>query len=179
MFVSNANLLSKVYFPRLVMPLSTVLSNLPYLLLNMLIFVVFYLYYNLFEGAGLHPCPWLFAMPLLIAYTAAVGLGFGLWVAALTTKYRDLRFALPFVLQIWMYATPIVFPASGVVNPLYRTIMWLNPVSLAIEANRFMFTGRTVLTGTALLIGLGITSLVLFSGLVLFNKVQSNFVDTI
>lgn len=178
-FVSNANLLSKVYFPRLVMPLSTVLSNLPYLLLNMLIFVVFYLYYNLFEGAGLHPCPWLFAMPLLIAYTAAVGLGFGLWVAALTTKYRDLRFALPFVLQIWMYATPIVFPASGVVNPLYRTIMWLNPVSLAIEANRFMFTGRTVLTGTALLIGLGITSLVLFSGLVLFNKVQSNFVDTI
>ena len=176
-FVANSDMFAKVYFPRLVAPLSTVVSNLPYLLLNMLIFVVFYLYY-VFRGFELHPSLWLLAMPLLIIYTAAVGLGFGLWVAALTTKYRDLRFALPFVLQIWMYATPIVYPASGVVNPLYRTIMWTNPVSIAVEFNRLMFTGQSVLNATAIGIGLCVTAFILFSGIIAFNKIQRNFVDT-
>lgn len=176
-FVANSDMFAKVYFPRLVAPLSTVVSNLPYLLLNMLIFVVFYIYYA-FRGFALHPSIWLLAMPLLILYTAAVGLGFGLWVAALTTKYRDLRFALPFVLQIWMYATPIVYPASGVVNPLYRMIMWTNPVSIAVESNRLMFTGQSVLNATAICIGLGVTAFILFSGIIAFNKVQRNFVDT-
>lgn len=176
-FVANSDMFAKVYFPRLVAPLSTVVSNLPYLLLNMLIFVVFYIYYA-FSGFELHPSLWLLAMPLLIIYTAAVGLGFGLWVAALTTKYRDLRFALPFVLQIWMYATPIVYPASGVVNPLYRTIMWTNPVSIAVEFNRLMFTGQSVLNATAIGIGLCVTAFILFSGIIAFNKIQRNFVDT-
>lgn len=176
--VGNSNLLAKVYFPRLVMPLSSVLSNLVHLALNLLIFIMFYVYYYLAPGSTLHPSLWLFALPLLVLYTAAVGMGFGLWVAALTTKYRDLRFALPFVLQMWMYATPIVYPASGVVNPLYRTIMWTNPVSIAVEANRFMFTGQSVLNATAIFIGLGVTTFILFSGIIAFNKVQHNFVDT-
>jgi lipopolysaccharide transport system permease protein len=174
----NAHLLSKVYFPRLVIPFSSVLSNLVHLFLNMLILVAFCSYYY-FTGSIISPTYMLFAMPLLILYTALVGLGFGLWVAAATTKYRDLRFALPFILQMWMYATPIVYPASGVVRPVFRLIMWANPMSVAVELNRIMFTGIGVIEPLSILIGVVSTLIVLAGGLFVFNRVQCNFVDTV
>ena len=174
----NAHLLSKVYFPRLVIPFSSVLSNLVHLFLNMLILVAFCSYYY-FTGSIISPTYMLFAMPLLILYTALVGLGFGLWVAAATTKYRDLRFALPFILQMWMYATPIVYPASGVVKPAFRLIMWANPMSVAVELNRIMFTGIGVIEPVSILIGVVSTIIVLVGGLFVFNRVQCNFVDTV
>ncbi len=176
--IGSAHILSKVYFPRLVLPFASVLSNLAHLALNMLILVVFCVYYYI-KGDAISPSPVLLAMPLLILYTALVGLGFGLWIAAATTKYRDLRFALPFILQMWMYATPIVYPASGIVRPAFRFIMWANPMSVAVEFNRWMFTGKNSIEPAAILIGLLSTALVLISGLFMFNRVQSNFVDTV
>ncbi len=176
--VGNANLLSKVYFPRLIVPFASVLSNFVHFLLNMAIFVVFYLYFY-FTGASLQPSWWILALPLLIVYTALTGLGFGLWVAALTTKYRDMRFALPFILQMWMYATPIVYPASSVTNPVFRMILWTNPMSVAVELNRYLFTGISSVSLIPVLIGVSVTTLVLVSGVIVFNRVQRNFVDTI
>ena len=176
--IGNANLLAKVYFPRMVIPLAAVVSNLAHLLINLGIFMAFYAYFYV-KGASLQPTWWILALPLLVAYTALVGLGFGLWVAAITTKYRDMRLALPFILQIWMYATPIVYPASGVVEPLYRAVLWANPMSVAVELNRYIFTGASSIHAGAVLQGLLVTALVLFSGIVVFNRVQRNFVDTV
>ena len=176
--IGNSTLLSKVYFPRLIMPFASVLSNFVHFLLNMAIFVVFYLYFFL-AGSPLQPSWWIVALPLVIVYTALVGLGFGLWVAALTTKYRDLRFALPFILQMWMYATPIVYPASGVSDPVFRMILWANPMSVAVELNRYVFTGISSISLAPVLIGVVVMTVVLVSGIVVFNRVQRNFVDTI
>ena len=96
------------------------------------------------------PNGWLFLLPVLILQCGLIGLGFGLWVAAMTIKYRDLRFALPFLVQLWMYATPIVYPASLVVNPSLKMLLWLNPMTAVVEFSRYGFTGR----GTADLLGL-------------------------
>lgn len=178
---SNSTMLSKVYFPRIIIPLSGVVSNLVYLGLNMLMFLAFYLYYYFTQTGAIQFAPnwYLLAYPLLILHTAVVGLGVGLWIAAATTKYRDFRFMLPFLIQIWMYATPIIFPASVVSNPIYRALIWANPVSIAVEVNRFMFTGHTTLDLTAIIIGCVSTIIIFFTGLALFNKVQRNFVDVI
>ena len=130
-------------------------------------------------GTPLQPGLPLLWLPLLVVHTAMAGLGFGLWVSGLTTKYRDLKFALPMILQMWMYATPIVYPASGVVNPLFRAVLWLNPMTAIVEYTRYAVTGLNPLPGAALLVSGLATLLVLASGLVFFNKVQRTFVDTI
>lgn len=176
--VGSASLLSKVYFPRLVIPLAAIISNLAFFLLNLAIYAAVYLFY-VFKGVALQPTWWLMALPLLVLYTAMAGLGIGLWVAAVTTKYRDLRFALPFLLQMWMYATPIVYPASGVVDPRYRVILWINPISVAVESIRHMFTGASTLNLQSFAIAGAITLSILVSGLFVFNKVQRTFVDTV
>lgn len=178
---TNSAMLSKVYFPRLIIPISGVVSNFVYLVLNMLMFLVFYLYYYFTQTGDNQFAPvWaLFALPLLLLYTAIVGLGVGLWISAITTKYRDFRFMLPFLVQIWMYATPIIYPASTVQNPLYKSLIWVNPVSIAVEFNRYMFTGHSLPEMSSIIIGSVSAFVIFFSGLALFNKVQRNFVDVI
>ena len=174
----NTNMLSKVYFPRLIIPLSGVFINLAHLALNFVLFLGFYAWFML-PGSGMHPNAWLLFLPVTILECGLVGLGFGLWVSAVTIKYRDLRFALPFLTQLWMYATPVVYPASLVVKPGLKLLLWLNPMTAVVEFSRYGFTGQ----GTADLGGLGlswtVTLLVLTSGLFLFNKVQRTFVDTV
>lgn len=176
--VQNTGVLSKVYFPRLIIPLSGVFVNLAHLALNFVLFLGFYAWF-LLRGSDMSPNGWLSLLPVLILQCGLLGLGFGLWVSALTIKYRDLRFALPFIIQLWMYATPIVYPASLVVKPSLKLILWLNPMTAVVEFSRYGFTGH----GNAELFGLGlswaVTLLVLVSGLFLFNKVQRTFVDTI
>lgn len=176
--VANTNVLSKVYFPRLIIPLSGVFVNLAHLALNFILFLGFYGWF-MFRGSEMSLNGWLFFLPVLVLQCGLMGLGFGLWISALTIKYRDLRFALPFLVQLWMYATPIVYPASLVVNPSFKLILWLNPMTAVVEFSRHGFTGQ----GSTDLQGLGlswaVTSLVLISGLFLFNKVQRTFVDTI
>lgn len=176
--VGNTNVLSKVYFPRLIIPLSGIFVQFAHLALNFVLFLGFYGWF-MFRGSEMSPNGWLFLLPVLILQCGLMGLGFGLWVSALTIKYRDLRFALPFLIQLWMYATPIVYPASLVVRPSLKLVLWLNPMTAVVEFSRFGFTGQ----GFADLFGLGlswvVTLLVLVSGLFLFNKVQRTFVDTI
>lgn len=177
--VANTNVLSKVYFPRLIIPLSGVLVNLAHLMLNFVLFLSFYAWFMVRGGSVMDPNLWILLLPLLIVQCGMIGLGYGLWVSALTIKYSDLRFALPFLTQLWMYATPIVYPASLVVKPTLKILLWLNPMTAVVEFSRYGFTGQ----GTADLSGLAlswtVTVLVLVSGLFLFNKVQRTFVDTI
>jgi lipopolysaccharide transport system permease protein len=178
-FVSNTNVLTKVYFPRLIIPLSSVFTNLAHFALNLVMFLGFYFYFLFFTSASIQPRWELTLFPLLIIQCALLGLGVGLWVAALTTKYRDLRFALPFLTQLWMFATPIVYPASLVVRPSMKLLLWSNPMSFVVEGARWMFTGTGTVNLMAASLSIGITVLLLVSGLVLFNRVQRTFVDTI
>ena len=177
--VANTNVLSKVYFPRLIIPLSGVFSNLANFALNLVMFLGFYLYFLFFTASSMHPRWELALFPLLVLQCALIGLGVGLWVAALTTKYRDLRFALTFLTQIWMYATPIVWPASLVVKPSMRLLLWSNPLSFIVECARWMFTGTGTVSPLAATVSIGITLILLISGLLIFNRIQRNFVDTI
>ena len=177
--VSNTNVLTKVYFPRLIIPLSGVFTNLAHFALNLVMFFGFYGYFFFFTSSGMKPHWELVLFPLLVLQCALIGLGVGLWVAALTTKYRDLRFALTFLTQIWMYATPIVYPASLVVRPSMRLLLWSNPMSFIVESARWMFTGTGTVTIPAATLSIGMTLILLVSGLFLFNRVQRTFVDTI
>ena len=141
--VGNTNVLSKVYFPRLIIPLSGVFVNLAHLALNFVLFLGFYGWF-MFRGSDMSPNGWLFLLPALILQCGLMGLGFGLWVSAVTIKYRDLRFALPFLTQLWMYATPVVYPASLVVKPGPKLVLWLNPMTAVVEFIRYGFTGQGI-----------------------------------
>jgi len=176
--IGGAAILSKVYFPRLVIPLSTLFTNLAHFLLNLVMFLGFYIWF-FFATPSMRPTAGLVFFPLLVMQCALIGLGVGLWVAALTTKYRDLRFALPFLTQLWMYGTPIVYPASLIVSPKWRLLLWSNPMSFVVESTRWMFTGTGTVSLNAGIISVVTTLIVLISGLFIFNKVQRNFVDTI
>ena len=177
-FTNYKPLYSKVYFPRLVAPFSLILSNLVYLGLNLLIFLGFYVHFAL-RGVAMRPNAWLLLFPLLVVHTACAALGTGLWVAALTAKYRDLKFAMPFLTQCWMYATPIIYPITGVVEPAYRAILFLNPMTVAVEGLRYMFTGVGVVTWGGVATGVAVSFALLATGLGVFNRFQRTFVDVI
>jgi lipopolysaccharide transport system permease protein len=176
--ITNAGIFSKVYFPRLIVPLSLILSNLAQFVLNLIMFLGFYLYFVFFTSSQIQPSWWILMLPVLIFHCAAVGMGVGLWLSALTVKYRDLRFALPFIAQLWMYATPIVYPTS-LVPEKWRWLLAVNPMAGIMEFNRFAFLGVGTVSKEILLIGLISGLFLLVSGLLIFNKVQRTFVDTI
>ena len=178
-FTSAKPLFSKVYFPRLVVPLSFPLSHLVFLGLNTFVFILFYVGNVVGKGLSLRPTWWLLAAPLLLLWVAAAALGFGLVVAALTIKYRDLRFAMPFIFQVWMFSSPIIYPLSGVRDPFFLAVLHLNPVGVAVESARYMLTGRGLVTWDAIGTGILVILFVLVFGLGAFNRAQRNFVDTI
>ena len=177
--VSNTNVLTKVYFPRLIIPLSIVMYNLAQLALSAVLLAGFYTYFIFFGGIHIHPTPWAYALPLCVLYSALFGLGTGLWFSSLTVKYRDLRFALPFMAQLWMYGTPIVYPMSSVVGTKWYWPVVLNPMTLPVEISRKALLGAGTVTGDMIASGILVTFLVTATGLVFFNKVQRTFVDTI
>ena len=178
---SIAAMASKIYFPRLLIPLSFPLSNLVYFFWNFLILSAFWLYYAVVRGVVLVPSRTVLLLPLLLLYIAVAALAAGLVLSALTVKYRDLAFTLPFIEQIWLYATPIVYPMSGVVHPVFKTVLLLNPMSQAVEIGRVMFLGAPAacVTLTGVLTGLGVTLVWFVIGLALFNRAQRTFVDVI
>lgn len=178
-FESAKALFSKVYFPRMVVPVSYAVSHLVYLGLNTIVFFLFYAWQVLFGGVRLHPTWWLLAAPLLVAWIAATALGFGMLVAALTTKYRDLRFSLPFIMQAWMYSSAIIYPLDGVKDPFFRKVLECNPVGVAAEAVRYMLMGRGTVTWRALACSGAVVAVALVLGLGAFNRAQRDFVDTI
>ena len=176
-FKDNANIFGKVYFPRLIMPLSIVLSNLVRFGVQFILFLAIMLYYSL-KGAAFHPT-WAIALfPLLVILMATLGLGAGMIISAMTTKYRDLAFLITFGIQLLMYATTVIFPLSAA--PVkYKWLIQLNPMTALIETFRLGFLGRGSFTWTSLGYATGVTIALLIFGIIIFNKVEKNFVDTV
>lgn len=176
-FISNSAVFGKVYFPRLVSPISTVLSGLINFFVQFAIFLCFVLFYSCI-GNAVRPNIYILLTPILLLMIAMLSLGFGIIVSSLTTKYRDLSILITFGVQLWMYATPVVYPISQI--PFYwRNIMLLNPVAPIIETFRYAFLGSGTIPWFYLGISAIVTILILFIGVVLFNKVQKTFMDTI
>jgi len=180
-FRDNANIFGKVYFPRLIMPLSIVVSNLVRFavqLLLLLIMMVYYYYYPV-KGASFEITSGIFLFPLLIFLMAMLGLGLGLIITAVTTKYRDLTFLITFGVQLLMYTTTVIYPLSYARNKGYGFWIELNPMTGIIEAFRYAFLGKGEFTFGSLSYSVGITVVILFFGIIIFNKTEKNFVDTI
>jgi lipopolysaccharide transport system permease protein len=176
-FVKNANLFGKVYFPRIITPLSIVSSNLVKFAIQFLLFLGVFLYYY-FTGALINPNVSLFLLPLYIFILALLALGFGLIISAMTTKYRDLTFLIQFGIQLWMYATPVIYPISRIPEK-YRGMIMANPVSPVVESFKYGFTGSGYFS-TGGLIYSGIFAIVLFFiGAAVFNRTEKTFMDTV
>jgi lipopolysaccharide transport system permease protein len=179
-FKDNAALMGKVYFPRLIMPLSIVLSNLIRFAVQLLLFIVLMVFYWA-KGALIVPNELVLLFPLLILLIAAQGLGLGMITSAVTTKYRDLSFIISFGVPLLMYTTTVIYPLSEVLKK-YQNYSWfikLNPVTAVIETFRYGFLGKGSFTWGLLGISGLITVVILFLGIVIFNKVEKNFVDTV
>ena len=176
-FTLNANIFSKVYFPRLALPVSIVLSNLIRFAIALLLFLGFYVFF-LAQGAAIHPTRVLWLLPLLIVIMAALGLGAGIIVSSMTTRYRDLRYLVQFGVQLLMYSTPVVFPLSHMPDQ-YRWIMLLNPMTSIIETFRYGFLGTGDFSWLGLGISAGVSALVLAAGVILFNHVERTCMDTV
>ena len=176
-FVGNAGVFGKVYFPRLTTPIAAVISSSLNMLVQFAMFLGFYAYFY-FSGADIHITWVALLTPLMILQLAMLAMGFGIIVSSLTTKYRDLQVLVGFGVSLWMYATPVIYSASTLSPKLYTLIM-LNPVSPIIELLRYGWLG----SGTQPFLYWGIswivTLVVLFVGIVIFNKVEKNFMDTV
>jgi len=176
-FVSNAHLFGKVYFPRLVMPLSTVISNLITFSIQFLFFMAFYLYF-LIRGSDISLTAWAFSLPLLIILMAGLGLGFGIIISSMTTKYRDLSYLVSFGVSLWMYATPVIYPVSSIPEK-WRWVADINPVTPIIETFRTGFLGAGDASWLGLAYSAGFMVVVMFIGVVIFNRVEKTFIDTV
>ncbi len=178
-FISNSGIFGKVYFPRLVAPLSVLVSNLIKLGIQMVLFLTIWCYY-LIKGASLAPHYYmLIFIPLLVIIMAGLGLGFGILISSLTTKYRDFTFLVGFGTQLAMYASPIIYPLSSIHNIRYRHILMLNPVTSIIETFKYIFLGNGILSWFALLYSLVFMIILLLTAVVVFNKVEKSFMDTV
>jgi lipopolysaccharide transport system permease protein len=176
-FRDNAAIFGKVYFPRLVMPLSIVVSNLVRLGIQMSLFLLIWLYY-LIQGNQLHPNSFLLLIPYLIFLMAVIGLGAGMLISALTTKYRDLVFLLSFGVQLLMYATPVIYSMSSL--PIkYAFLIKANPLSAIIETFRYAFTGSGFFSWYSLAYSSIWAFILLVLGILIFNKVEKSFMDTV
>ncbi|MDB4902132.1 MAG: transporter permease [Mucilaginibacter sp.] len=179
-FRDNAGLMGKVYFPRLIMPLSIVLSNLIKFAVQLVLFIVLMVFYWA-KGALIVPNELVLLFPLLIILIAAQGLGLGMITSAVTTKYRDLSFIISFGVPLLMYTTTVIYPLSEVLKK-YQNYSWfikLNPLTAIIETFRYGFLGKGSFTWGLLGISSLITVVILFLGIIIFNRVEKNFVDTV
>lgn len=177
-FNSNINLFSKVYFPRLCIPISVLISNLMTFLIQFILFIGIYLYFYFNGLITFNPTVWLFFFPVLILQLALLSLGVGMLVSSLTTKYRDLSFLLSFGVQLWMYATPIVYPSS-IIPENWKWLLIVNPIAPVIDTFRYAFFGSGDFSVYRLMISLGITLVLLLLGIILFSRVEKSFVDTV
>ena len=176
-FTANAAILGKVYFPRLVMPISSVISQLIPFAIQLVFFLIFWVYY-LVVPSGVEPNLYILLFPLIIIQLAMLGLGFGVIISACTTKYRDLAMAVGFGTQLWMYATPIAYDIS-IIPEKYLSLYMLNPVTPAVMAMRYAFLGTGYFNLKYYLISWIVTIVVLFIGVVLFSRIEKTFADTV
>jgi lipopolysaccharide transport system permease protein len=179
-FKDNAAMLGKVYFPRLIMPLSIVLSNLVRFGVQFILFVTVLVFFNI-KGLSITPNAVALLFPFLIILVAAQGLGFGMIISAVTTKYRDLTFVVSFGVPLLMYATPIIYPLAiaEAKYPSYSWIIKYNPITAVIETFKYGFLGSGDFSWALLGYSLIITILIFLTGTIIFNRVEKNFVDTV
>lgn len=177
--VNNAGLFSKVYFPRLVVPLSALISNLLAFALQAATFVGFYLYFKYGRGTGGFGMSWqVVFLPLLVLQTAALSLGVGLLMSALTAKYRDLVHVSGLMIQVWMYVTPVIYPLSKI-PAQWQWLVALNPMAVIVECYRRVLLGTGTVDSSHVLVSLAMTVLLLITGMLAFGRVEKTFVDTV
>jgi lipopolysaccharide transport system permease protein len=179
-FRDNSNIFGKVYFPRLIMPLSIVVSNLVRFSVQLLLLIIMMIAYAA-KGASFHMTEGMIIFPILVVLMALLGLGSGLIITAMTTKYRDLAFLVTFGVQLLMYGTTVIYPLSVAKEKFsdYAWIIELNPMTGIIEAFRYAFLGKGEFTAASLGYSAASTLVILFFGVLIFNRTEKNFVDTI
>jgi lipopolysaccharide transport system permease protein len=179
-FKDNSAMLGKVYFPRLIMPLSIVLSNLIRFGVQFILFLLMMGIYSV-QGFPIHPNLYLLIFPLMILLIAALGLGLGMMISAVTTKYRDLAFVVTFAVPLLMYTTTVIYPLSTAVTkyPAYSWLIKFNPITPVIESFRYGFLGEGTFSWGLLGYSTAVTLVILLLGIIIFNKVEKTFVDTI
>lgn len=180
-FVQNAALFGKVYFPRLVVPVSVIISNILAYLLQLLTFVCFFIYFNWFHWAGelIKPNASILFLPLIIIQTAALGLGVGLWMSALTAKYRDFVHVSGFLTQLWMFSTLPLFRDAEGISEKYQWVLAANPVCSIVQWYRYAFLGLGEVDPTHMSISVGVTLFLLITGVLIFSRVEKTFIDTV
>lgn len=177
-FVSNADIFGKVYFPRIIMPLVAVTTNLLSFAIQLGIFAVFYIYY-VATGTDMQLHWQIVLFPVYIFILAMMAVGFGMMISSVTTKYRDIQIVFGKIISLWVYITPVIYPLSMVTNPKLHLAMSLNPVTPVVEAIKYSVLGQGQFSWLWLGYSCFMTVILLLIGLVLFNKVQKSFMDTV
>ncbi|KAF0129278.1 MAG: lipopolysaccharide transport system permease protein [Bacteroidetes bacterium] len=177
-FTENQQVFGKVYFPRMVVPLSITISNLVRFFIQFVIFLLIYFYYLLFTNAVITPNSTILLFPWLVVLAAGLSLGFGIIFSSLTTKYKDLTFLLQFIVQLWMYATPVIFPLNSIPTDK-QWLLVLNPMTAVVETFKYGFIGQGVFSWTHLAYSSGFMVVLLLVGIIVFNKVEKSFMDTV
>jgi len=176
-FINNAGIFGKVYFPRLVVPINYVLSHCIKTFIQFLMLIILFVYF-IFMGAPVHASWYMLLFPFIFIWLAAIAVGAGIIISSITTKYRDLRNMVSFALSLGMYATPVVYPISEIPGK-FRLIAYINPLSAPIELFRKWLFGVSSVDVRMILISLVVTVLLVFIGLILFNQNEQNFIDVI
>lgn len=177
-FIENQHIFGKVYFPRIITPLSIVISALLKFTIQFILFLFVYIYYWSQDYSGIDPNRYLLIFPILIILTGLMSLSIGMIISSLTTKYRDLRFLIQFGIQLWMYASPIIYPLSTVQGKM-RNLLILNPMTGIIESFKFGFFGEGIFSWSLLAYSALSTFVLLFVATIIFNKTEQNFMDTV
>jgi len=176
-FRGNAGIFGKVYFPRLISPFSIVISNLISFGIQILMFLGFLVYFKQ-SGSAVYPNFWVLMLPFLLVIMAGMGLGLGIIISSLTTKYRDLQKLVGFGVQLLMYGTPVIYPLSSV-SEKWRWLILVNPMTSVVEFFRMAFLGTSSLSPLYLLYSLGFVFVVVLLGILIFNRVETTFMDTV
>jgi len=177
-FTSNAGVFGKVYFPRLTTPISNVLSSIIQFGVQLLLVIAFLAYYVIIGEVEPNWIAWL-AIPLELIHLGLLGLGVGIIVSSMTTKYRDLSVLVGFGVQLWMYITPIVYPMSQLSEGIMQTLLMINPVTAPVEVIRYAILGQGTIMPLYLALSWAITIAVVMFGIMIFNKVEKTFMDTV
>ena len=177
-FKENASIFGKVYFPRLIMPLSKVASGLIKFFIQFGFFLVVFLVFVFSGNEAIHPNFYILALPLLLLLMAGLGLGFGIIFTSLTAKYRDLTFLIQFGVQLLMYATPVIYPVSTIPDK-YKTLILLNPMTSIVEGFKYSFLGAGFFSWPWIAYSFGFMVVTLFIGVIIFNRTEKNFMDTV
>ena len=178
-FTANAQIFGKVYFPRIVAPMANVLANMVKLFIQMILFVGVLTFYLVQDASTIHLTKEIYLLPLLILMMAGLSLGIGIIISSLTTKYRDFKNFIGFGVSLLVYASPVIYPISAVKDKGYGALLAYNPIAPIIETFRYIFTGHGSLDWNGLIISGIATISILFLGLVLFNRVERTFMDTV